>query len=149
MPLTSDTYPTHPVLAIFASARSRLVSCCYAINNLSNSDDIHYMIIYYQHLCNFIISCCQQQPSQGGLARTRSKVLLKSCRIVASSCDRGLGVDSRPAASDGAPRTTRRPSERSELHKSGHMTTGHWLFCKEFLCFNTVPCCHMLLLVHF
>ena len=29
------------------------------------------------------------------------------------------------------------------------MTTGDRLFCKEFLCFNTVPCRHMPLLVHF
>ena len=36
-----------------------------------------------------------------------------------------------------------------ELHKSGHMTTGHRLSCKEFLCFDTVPCLHMPLLVHF
>ena len=37
----------------------------------------------------------------------------------------------------------------SELHKQGHMTTGHRLFCKEFLRFNTMPCRHMPLLVHF
>ena len=29
------------------------------------------------------------------------------------------------------------------------MTTGRRLFCKELLCFNTVPCRHMPLLVHF
>ena len=29
------------------------------------------------------------------------------------------------------------------------MTTGHRLFCKEFLCFNTMPWRHMPLLVHF
>ena len=38
---------------------------------------------------------------------------------------------------------------KSELHKQGHMTTGHRLFCKEFLGFNTMPCRNMLLLVHF
>ena len=37
----------------------------------------------------------------------------------------------------------------SELHKYGHMVTGHRLFCKEILCFNTLPCRHMPLLVHF
>ena len=37
----------------------------------------------------------------------------------------------------------------SELHKSGHMTTGHRLFCKEFLRFNTLPCRRMPLLAHF
>ena len=37
----------------------------------------------------------------------------------------------------------------SELHKDVHMTTGHWLFCREFLCFNTMPRRHMPLLVHF
>ena len=37
----------------------------------------------------------------------------------------------------------------SELHRKGHMTTGHRLFCKEFLCFNTMPCRHMPLLVQF
>ena len=31
----------------------------------------------------------------------------------------------------------------SELHKQGHMTTGNRLFCKEFLCFNIMPCRHM------
>ena len=30
-----------------------------------------------------------------------------------------------------------------------HMTTGHNFCCKEFLCFNTMPCRHMPLLVHF
>ena len=29
------------------------------------------------------------------------------------------------------------------------MTTGHRLFCQEVLCFNTTPCRHMPLLVHF
>ena len=29
------------------------------------------------------------------------------------------------------------------------MTTGRRLFCKEFLCFDTIPCRHMPLLVHF
>ena len=29
------------------------------------------------------------------------------------------------------------------------MTTGRRLFCKEILCFNTMPCRHMPLLVHF
>ena len=29
------------------------------------------------------------------------------------------------------------------------MTTGHGLLCRECLCFNTVPCRHMPLLVHF
>ena len=29
------------------------------------------------------------------------------------------------------------------------MTTGHKLFCKEFLCLNPMPCCHMTLLVQF
>ena len=28
---------------------------------------------------------------------------------------------------------------RSELHKQGHMTAGHRLFCKELPCFNTMP----------
>ena len=39
--------------------------------------------------------------------------------------------------------------QRSELHKQGHMTTGRRLFCKEFLSFDTMPCRHMPLLVHF
>ena len=39
-----------------------------------------------------------------------------------------------------------RPSER---HQEGHMTTGHRLFFEEFQCFNTMPCRHMPLLVHF
>ena len=38
---------------------------------------------------------------------------------------------------------------RSELHQKGHTTTGHRLFCKESLCFNTMPCRHMPFLVHF
>ena len=29
------------------------------------------------------------------------------------------------------------------------MKTGHRLFCKDFLCFNTMPCRHIPLLVHF
>ena len=29
------------------------------------------------------------------------------------------------------------------------MTTGHRLFCEELLCFDTIPCRHMPLLVHF
>ena len=29
------------------------------------------------------------------------------------------------------------------------MTPGHRLFCKEFLCFDTIPCRHMPLFVHF
>ena len=37
----------------------------------------------------------------------------------------------------------------AELHKEVHLTTGHRLFRREFLCFNTVPCRHMPLLVHF
>ena len=37
----------------------------------------------------------------------------------------------------------------SELHKKGHMTTGHRLFCEAFLCFNTMPCPHLPRLVHF
>ena len=37
----------------------------------------------------------------------------------------------------------------SELHKYRHRTTGHRLFCKELPCFNTTPCRHMTLLVHF
>ena len=32
---------------------------------------------------------------------------------------------------------------------SGHTRTGHRLFCKEFLCLNTMLCRHMPLLVHF
>ena len=36
----------------------------------------------------------------------------------------------------------------SELQKQGHMTIGHRLFCKEFLCFNTMPRRHMPLLMH-
>ena len=31
----------------------------------------------------------------------------------------------------------------SELHKEGQMTTGHRLFGKEFVGFNTVPCRHI------
>ena len=30
-----------------------------------------------------------------------------------------------------------------ELRKQGHRTTGHRLFCKDFLGFNTAPCHHM------
>ena len=41
------------------------------------------------------------------------------------------------------------PLSLSEPHKEGHMTTGHRLFCKEILCFNTMPCRHMPVLVHF
>ena len=37
----------------------------------------------------------------------------------------------------------------SELHESGHMTTGHRLFCKEFLCFGTMPCRPMPSLMRF
>ena len=51
-------------------------------------------------------------------------------------------------------------SDESELHKSGHRTTGHSAeeqellttpcrFCKQFLSFRTVPCRPMPLLVHF
>ena len=36
----------------------------------------------------------------------------------------------------------------SELHEQGHMTIGRRLCCKEFLGFNTMPCCHMPVLVH-
>ena len=36
----------------------------------------------------------------------------------------------------------------SELHKEGHMTTGHRLFGKDLLRFNATPCHHMPLLVH-
>ena len=36
-----------------------------------------------------------------------------------------------------------------ELHKWGHMTTGHRLLCKELLCFIPVPCRHTPLLVNF
>ena len=32
------------------------------------------------------------------------------------------------------------PQRVSELHREGHMTTGHRLFCEETLCFSTVPC---------
>ena len=45
------------------------------------------------------------------------------------------------------PRTQR--GSGSELHKKGHMTTGHRLCCQEFLCFRNMPCRHMPLLVHF
>ena len=41
----------------------------------------------------------------------------------------------------------RTPARPEELHKKGHLTTGHRLFCKEFLCFNTIPCRPMPLLV--
>ena len=37
----------------------------------------------------------------------------------------------------------------SELREWGHMTAGHRLFCKECPCFNTLPCRHMPLHVHF
>ena len=37
---------------------------------------------------------------------------------------------------------------RRRLRATGHMSTGHRLFCKEFLCFNTSPCRPMPWLVH-
>ena len=39
--------------------------------------------------------------------------------------------------------------DMSELQEQGHMTTGHGLFRKEFLCFSTMPCRPMPLLVRF
>ena len=61
------------------------------------------------------------------------------------------------ASPEAAPATKSVSPERawwrqvSELHKQGHKTKGHRLFCKEFLCFNsnTVPCRRTPLLVHF
>ena len=47
------------------------------------------------------------------------------------------------------PRDSQPADAFPELHKEGHMKTGHRLFCKEFLCFNTMPCRHVPFLVHF
>ena len=60
---------------------------------------------------------------------------------------RSLSSPSRRPARTRARTVAMSPS--SELHKQGHMTTGHWLFCKKFLRFNTMPCRHMPLLVYF
>ena len=63
-------------------------------------------------------------------------------------------IQPRYAADRGPPlalqlRLQARRRRSSELHKEGFMTTGRRLFCREFLCFNTTPCRHMPILVHF
>ena len=62
-----------------------------------------------------------------------------------------MGPETGSCAQGSAERCWRSMSHRrsSELHKLARMTSGHMLFCKEFLCFNTMPCRHMPLLVHF
>ena len=49
-------------------------------------------------------------------------------------------------------RTVRRAATKTytQSHISkGILTTGHRLVCKDFMCFDTMPCRHMRLLVHF
>ena len=54
------------------------------------------------------------------------------------------------ACSEGSSRLTLAPNGRSELQQVGaFMTTGHRLFGKEFLGFDTMPCRHMFLFAHF